>query len=59
MPDSSRADGMQVVAGSVDDSGIAGLLAFAVGDGAERLDQAIQQYRDDPTLRLLVAVTEQ
>ncbi len=50
---------MQVVAGSVDDSGIAGLLAFAVGDGAERLDQAIQQYRDDPTLRLLVAVTEQ
>jgi GNAT superfamily N-acetyltransferase/predicted nucleotidyltransferase len=51
----------QVLAASIDDPGIGELLAFAVGDGDddERLNQAIQRYRDDPTLCLLATITEQ
>lgn len=50
---------VEVVVGSVDAPGITELLAFAVGDGTERLNQAVQRYRDEPSRRLLVAVTEQ
>ncbi|MCZ0730649.1 GNAT family N-acetyltransferase [Mycolicibacterium iranicum] len=50
---------VEVVDGSVDEPGIIELLAFAVGDGEERLNQAVQRYREEPIGRLLVAVTEQ
>src|SRR6478752_2961014 len=50
---------VQVAAASVDEPGIAGLLAFAVGDGDERLNQAVQRYRDDPTSKLLAATVSQ
>ena len=50
---------VQVVTASVDDPGIAELLALAVGDGDERLSQAVQRYRDEPTTTLLVATVGQ
>jgi len=48
-----------VVTASVDDPGIAELLPLAVGDGDERLSQAVQRYRDEPTTTLLVATVGQ
>jgi ribosomal protein S18 acetylase RimI-like enzyme len=50
---------VQVASASVDEPGIAELLAFAVGDGDERLSQAVQRYRDEPTTTLLVATIGQ
>lgn len=49
---------VQVAAGSVDEPGIAELLALAVGSGDERLEQTVRRYRDESTARLLVAHTE-
>ena len=46
---------MQV--GSVDEPGIAELLTFAVGEDADRIDQAVRRYRDDSSMTLLVAKT--
>ena len=49
-----------MVAGSIDDPGVVELLALAVGDGDERLRQAIELYRGgEPTVGLLIAIAEQ
>lgn len=50
---------MQVAAASIDDPGIAGLLALAVGDGDERLNPVVQRYRDETTSKLLAATVSQ
>ncbi len=58
----NRGNGAQpaeVVDGSVDEPGIPELLSFAVGDEKDRLNHAVQRYREEPVRRLLVAVAEQ
>ncbi len=52
-------ESVQVATASIDEPGIAELLTFAVGDGDERLSQAVQRYRTEPTTRLLVATVRQ
>ncbi|WP_263995406.1 bifunctional GrpB family protein/GNAT family N-acetyltransferase [Mycobacterium yunnanensis] len=38
-----------------DDAAVRGLLALATGGGQSRVDEAVRQYRDDSSARLLIA----
>lgn len=53
------ASSTQVAATSVDDPGIAELLALAVGGDNERLDQVVRRYHDEPSWELLAATVSQ
>ena len=46
---------LRVSVGSVDLPGITELLTYAVGEDADRLDQAVRAYRDDSSTTLLIA----
>jgi ribosomal protein S18 acetylase RimI-like enzyme len=48
-----------VAVASVDEPGLAELLAFAVGDDADRVKHVVSRYRDESSARLLVAMSGQ